>query len=458
MLRKAISTALLIGVSPFVFAQSALPPSVEAIPPLGMPAPSLELPNGTAVSQPLRPVLVEPHLPAIPTQQPKTPNTPNMVERVLEPLPVLPFAKSWDSMELLQWWTKPSNLPPLVATNATRLPTLSTPNTLLLFGGGRGDPPGAGGGRFKMGWAVGAGNQAGFEVGYQFLGTRSNTDSFRNYGSSREALLGIPLRNANTGAEDVVLLGGFGQTARFDVIQSGRVQGWTATGLGNLYNGTSLKVHALAGYRYLMLNEGVRLDLRSSLVSTGLVHPTINTMPGTAQPTVSLRSASADQFDAHNRFHGAQVGFRTEFEHQGFFAEVDTKMSLGRTVEVVKVSGQTVAVADTPGGPTVSYFPSGVFGQPTNSGRVSRSSFAFLPEADLKVGFRFGERSRFFVGYNFLYLNHAVRASEQFDRTVDLTQTMNTNDIRVPSTRPLLPMDRSDIWLQGLSLGLEWRY
>ena len=55
-------------------------------------------------------------------------------------------------------------------------------------------------------------------------------------------------------------------------------------------------------------------------------------------------------------------------------------------------------------------------------GRFVRSVFAVLPEAAVKVGYRFRDRSRFYVGYNFLYLSDAVRPGDQVDTTVDPSQ------------------------------------
>jgi Putative beta barrel porin-7 (BBP7) len=452
MTRTILSVAMLFGLAPTLFAQAVAPPA-ESLPPLNVPtAVTVEqLPNGTTVSQPLQPVTSEPVV-SVPSAQP----APMQVIGPVEPAVARPFANSWNSAEVLMWWSKSAKLPPLVTTNATLLPALDNPSTLVLFGGKRPEPTGSVGGQFRMGWAVGSGRAAGFEIGYQFLGTQSVIDTFRNNGTVFEPYLGIPLRNAVTGLEDVVMIGSPGQAARLDVTQSSRLQGWELTALGNLHNGEGVKVHALAGYRYLMFNEGVRLDLRSSL--SGQV---ASTVPGVGPTNVVLRSAVADQFDAHNRFHGAQLGLRTEFERRGFFAEVDTKVSFGRSVEVVRVSGQTVAVADLPTGPAAfNYYPSGIFGQPTNAGRADRSVFAVLPEAAVKFGFRFGDKSRFFVGYNFLYLSHAVRAADQFDRSVDLSQSRPLDPLAlvVPSTRPFLPFDKSDFWVQGLSFGLEWRY
>lgn len=459
MKRAVVALVWVSLASPVVSAQVVPSPTpAQQLPGLTVPAVEVveTLPNGMAVSQPLQPVTLEP-VAGAPQPVRLEPQLTVEPPRIAEPR-TRPFPNSWRSAELLLWWTRSAQLPPMVTANPFALPTLDHPNTLVLFGGSRPDPTGASGGRFTLGWAVGAGNRAGFEIGYQFLGTHSVTDSFRSGGGAYEPLLGVPLVNPLTGAEGVVLFGSPGQNATLDVSQSSRLQGWELTGLGNLAGGSGWQIHALTGYRYLMFNEGVRLDLTSAF-QTPLVDPAANTVPGFPS-SISHRTATADQFDAHNRFHGAQFGLRTELDRGGFFAELDTKVSLGGTVEVVKASGQTVLVSDLPGGPAVSYFPNGIFGQPTNTRRVSRSAFAVLPEAVMKVGFRFGERSRFYVGYTFLYLSHAVRAADQFDRTVDLSQARPADPLALvlPATRPILPFDRSDFWVQGLSLGLEWRY
>lgn len=459
MFRFLAAAGLLSWVS-LAFAQTVHPPApvvpAEPLPPLTLPAEATVplLPNGTVVSQPLQPVVVEVVSPPVVDAPPVrvTQGRGAVIE------PTKPFARSWDSAEVLLWWTMPQTLPPLVTTSPFGLPTLGGPNSSVLFGGRSQDPPGSGGGRFVLGWALGAGDRAGYEVGYQFLGTNTTSDPFRGGGNLRGPTFGIPLINPRTGAEDVVLVSSPVQQGAIVVSQSVRVQGWELTGLVNLYNSPQIKVHALTGYRYFMANEGVRVDTQSAFDPQILAATNVD--PATRAQLVRFRSASADQFDAHNRFHGGQLGLRSEWAWNGFFAQADTKVSLGRTVEVVKVSGQTVSVADTPAGPSINYFPGGVFGQGTNGGRFSRSAFAVLPEANVRVGFLLGERSRVFVGYQFLYLSHAVRAADQFDRTVDLTQLQPPNPaaLVLPATRPAMPFDRGDFWAQGLSFGLEWRY
>ena len=144
---------------------------------------------------------------------------------------------------------------------------------------------------------------------------------------------------------------------------------------------------------------------------------------------------------------------RTQFDAGGLFFQLDAKVSLGQATEVVKISGQTVASADFPTGTQTSYFPSAVFGQPSNSGRVARRQFAVLPEAGVKVGGQFLPRVWWHVGYQFTYLSDVVRAADQLDRVVDLTQTTGDS-----FGRPRVPFNRTDLWVHAVTLGLEWRY
>lgn len=429
-----------------------VPAPIEQLPPMSVPpadVPAELMPNGTAVSQPLRPVVLEPNtLPSTVTEQvdPTLPRVnPGVRRGAIDPGPALPG--TWYSGEYLLSWVKPERLPPLATANRFAVPTLDHPATQILLGGRVPDAPNPGGGRFVLGWAVGGGNRTGIEVGYHFLGTHTATDTLSGGGRDRVTILGRPIVNPTTGREDVVLISHPNMLGEFKASQTVRVQGWELTGLANLYNSDPLKLHALVGYRYFMANEGFRADQQATYYAT---------LAGSPPQTILYRSAAADQIDAHNRFHGAQLGLRTELSRGGFFAQVDTRVSLGRSVQVVKISGQTVGVAELTSGPQVSYLPNGVFGQPSNSGRFEKSQFAVLPEAGVRLGYELSERSRFFVGYNFLYVSRAVRAADQIDRVVDLSQTAQT--AVGAGVRPEVAFDRSDLWVQGISFGLEWRY
>ncbi|HEX4608296.1 MAG TPA: BBP7 family outer membrane beta-barrel protein, partial [Urbifossiella sp.] len=87
-------------------------------------------------------------------------------------------------------------------------------------------------------------------------------------------------------------------------------------------------------------------------------------------------------------------------------------------------------------------------------------AFAVVPEAILKVGLKYGDFSRFFVGYNFLYLNTVVRPGDQIDRTVNPTQisSLNPGGVLVGPDHPRPAIVTTDFWAQGLVIGFEARF
>lgn len=433
---RATVLLLLLAAAPFALAQ----PPREEVPPLGPVSPAVpeELGGGQPVSRPIQPVL-----------DPDVPPTPPT------PLPELPPGKGsqpklrhWMSLDYTMAWTPNVALPPLVTANMFGPPVLGDPNTVTLLGGrpaSRGDFEGM---RIVLG-SWGTGNPLyGSELAYHFLGSKTVRSVIGGGGVGGEALLGRPLLNARTGQEDYVPISHRLMLGELEVGQTLRVQGWEVAWLCELYANEVVRVSALAGYRYFMANDGLRLEQRSEFA--GVSEFGLNS---------TFRSSSADQIDADNRFHGGTLGLRTQFDYRGFFAQVDTKVSLGRATEVVKISGQTVGTTDSAAGHAERYFPGAVFGQPTDTGRSVRNLFAVLPEANVRVGYQFTDSARVVVGYTFTYLSDAVRAGDQLDRVVDLSQTTGDPLALVsPAARPRVPFARSDFWVQGVTLGLEWRY
>lgn len=418
--RWAITLGLLLATGAAGPAQGPPAPVIpDELPALVLPTETAPLANGVVVSQPLHPIAEPP--PAVSTDAPAVAATPAQPLVGTRPMPA-----SWYRGELLLWWPKGQPVPPVAIAGRDTIPRLSTPGTFPLIGGNSTPSPDTAGGRFVIGWALSDSRTYGVEFSYFFLGTNTQTASVVKPIGGRMHYLGRPFVNADTGLEDAILIAGPNSVGDLAVSTSGRLTGWEAMLVRSLYDGPTFRLNALAGYRYFMVNEGLRIESRS----VGL-----NGVPG---------FAVADQFDAHNRFHGGQLGLRADVARGSFFAELDAKVGLGKTVEVVRVSGLTAF----DGGPVV---PFGGYGQPSNSGRVARASFAVLPEAGLRVGWRLGTASRVFVGYTITYLSDAVRPGDQLDRVIDVAAG-GFGD------RPAPLFVRSDFWVQGLSLGLEWRY
>jgi hypothetical protein len=390
-----------------------------------------ELPGGQSVSRPIQAVLPEERV-IPPADLPPA-------EPVAE-APPRPLQRTWLSVDYLMQWTQGTTLPTLATGNMFGNPVLGDPNTVPLLGGrqSRGAIEG-----LRVVYGRMDNDRRGWEVGYHFLGSRTDRAVIGGGGLPGEAVLGRPLVNAATGREDVVLIAHPQMLGELEVNQPLRLTGWEVATLRQVYANEWARFTGLLGYRYFQVNEGLRFDQRSEYLGP---------VPG-GSGVATYRSATADQIDAHNRFHGGTLGLRSQFEYAGFFAQLDTKVSLGRTTEVVKVSGQTVSTITAANGVTTSYFPNGVYGQPSNTGRTARGAFAVLPEANVRVGFAFTDSARLFVGYQFSYLSEVVRAADQLDRVVELGQT--AGDL---FGRPRVPFHRTDFWVQGVTLGLEWRY
>lgn len=340
-----------------------------------------------------------------------------------------PIANSWLTGEAVLWWPKGAPLPPLVtASRGAAPPRFGGPNTTLLVGGAA-DSPESVGGRFGYGFSVNEQGTAGLGATYFFLGTRVRRELF---GDAPGRTFGRPVIDPATGAETVLPVSApGGPRGSVGVATSTRAMGWEANGLFNLVNGPQARINAVVGYRYFQVNEGLAVTQ-------------LAVVPGGSMNV-------ADQFDTRNRFHGAQLGLTADVVHGGLFLELTGKIALGQSTGLVAVRGLTTG----PGGA----LPVGVLAQATNSGHFNQSSLAVLPEGTVRLGFRFENRSRIYVGYNLLYLSEAVRPGEQIDRAVDVANlTHFGTGVAVASDRPSLPFLRSDFWVQGVVIGLEYRY
>jgi hypothetical protein len=411
-------------------------------------AEAVGLPGGKDVSQPLQPVGPEP-LPKV--EPPKVPEVVTLPEA--KPIPPErvrgPLGPSWDALELLYWWPTRQPVPQLAFGSRTGTPVPGAPGMDLLVGGEALDTQPSAGGRFTFGYSVNTAETLGLEFTYFFLGTRSFHRHVSNHLPNSVQTFGLPYVNASTGASELFLLGRAGETHSFlTASTSVRVQGWEVNTVANVVDREAVKVNALMGWRYFMANEGLRLQ------QTQLRYHGPNGGAGGVVQT-------ADQFDAHNRFHGGQLGLHTDIRQGVVFCELTAKIAFGQVYEVVKTEGATHILTPVFGGATLQSFGgSGIYVQPSNFGRSANGVFAVLPEGTFKFGFRLGETGRVYVGYSFLYLSDAVRPGDQIDRTLNPSQVPLASGAPpvYGGDRPARLFNRSDFWVQGLLIGLETRY
>ena len=427
------------------------PPTPFPALPTGEPA----LAGGTAVSQPLQPVTSPPVVMPLPHLEvepvPVAPVAPvaDVAAETRNPKPGKVLGDWWDSDELLIWWAKPHPVPPLVTGSRGTPPVLGRPGTTLLIGGRAIDNQDIAGYRLTHGWSLNKADTVGFEGRYFFLGTRTVSDFATDITNARFHAIGLPFVNAVTGAEDVLPLARPGESsALVNVFTTTRVQGAEANLVGNLVAVEGVKVHALAGYRYFQANEGLRVEQR------WLQRPT------PASDFHQTLGMIADQFDAHNEFHGGQVGLLADLHRGPFFVEMTGKVAIGTNTQTVTIDGATHLITAANPVPLFQSFPGGTYALPSNMGRTTRQAFAVVPEGTFKVGLKTGDRGRFYVGYNFLYLSNAVRPGDQIDRVIDPGQIPLVNrGLRFDGPdRPAARVVTTDFWVQGLIIGWEARF
>src|SRR5262249_41058005 len=136
--------------------------------------------------------------------------------------------------------------------------------------------------------------------------------------------------------------------------------GADVNGLWTVLHGEHWHVMALAGFRYLNLEEDVRVEERVQ------VSPASPRFGGSA-------IGVTDVFDTQNGFYGGQLGAKIAWRHKRWVVDVVAKVALGDSHEVVRTWGQT-----TVDGKTIANAGRLVFASKTR--RATRDGFPGVPQ------------------------------------------------------------------------------
>jgi hypothetical protein len=245
------------------------------------------------------------------------------------------------------------------------------------------------------------------------------------------------------------------RSGRVAVPSTSRLWGAEANALLALSRDGSLHICALAGFRYLDLQEGLGINSFSTALNNGM--PT-NTVVFLGQPVGPPGSVLVtDQFATRNQFYGGQIGGRVDYTSGKLFGSLAVKVALGDTHEVISNTGMTTLTV--PGQPNIAVNGGRLVGA-SNAGHFSQEAFSVVPEVEVKVGYQVTNKIKAFVGYNFLYWAEAVRPGNQIDQTVDARQ-VPTSVVFTPGfvgTAPTVPFRKSDYWAQGINFGLAFAF
>jgi hypothetical protein len=357
----------------------------------------------------------------------------------------------WVHAEYLLWWVENGPLKvPLVTTGPpASLGILGRPGTTVLFGNNDLDYGVSSGGRFTIGVCEPT-ELIGVEADAFFLLRRSaNLGAASNAGGN--PLLARPFFDTTTGRENVQLVSAPGAfSGNIAISSSTRMFGAELNGILAVLGTCHFNVDAIAGFRYLDLDEDLSIQNSTTLLGGG--QSAINGMPLFAPASTVV----GDEFQTRNQFYGGQFGAQVEGRFGNFYMDLLAKLAVGGNHEKVSVNGSTTATV----GSTSTTVPGGLLALPSNIGKNYHDEVALVPEFQATVGYQICKTIRLFAGYDFLYWSNVVRPGEQIDRVVNATH-IPTNGVFTPTSspnEPIVTVHQSQMWVQGLHVGITLRY
>ncbi len=369
-------------------------------------------------------------------------------ECCLQPKP----ARFFFQTENLVAWMKsaPSNFPLVTGGDALNRGRLGLPGTAVLAGGSDLEIGTLYGVRASVGTWLGQKELFGIEVG-GFILHQVESSFSANSAANGSPLLARPFLNADTGTSGSVAVSLPGVASGSVVLDSwGQLWGIeTNVLIRGLSTDRPHKLNLLVGYRHLDLQESLGIQHVSTL------------LPGQANPfvggivTAPASLGASDRFETRNQFYGGQIGAQGEFRRGRWEVGGFGKLGIGAMQQTVIVSGLSAAV--NPNG-LIGIASGGVLAQNSNIGRVEMSEFALVPEFGVRVGYHVTQRLSLTVGYNFLYLSNVIRPGDLIDPLVTPGQLALSSAYTGSGTRPLLVGNTSDVWVQALTLGLQFNY
>ncbi|MFC1758274.1 BBP7 family outer membrane beta-barrel protein, partial [Planctomycetota bacterium] len=98
----------------------------------------------------------------------------------------------------------------------------------------------------------------------------------------------------------------------------------------------------------------------------------------------------------------------------------------------------------------------GLLALSSNIGNYEENTFAAIPEMDVTLGYLIAPSLRFTVGYTLLYWNNVVRPGDHIDTSINpnLIPPVQVGG----DNRPAFTLNETDIWAQGVSFGLDYRW
>ncbi|HEV3342484.1 MAG TPA: BBP7 family outer membrane beta-barrel protein [Pirellulales bacterium] len=344
---------------------------------------------------------------------------------------------AWCRLEYLNLWTSHAALPaPLVSTgDASSLGRLGSPGTQPLFGPGSLPAPVFPAIKLTIGgWLYD--NLLGGE--FSIFGTTLRATHFgAASNASGSPLLAIPFADVTSGTarESSLVVSRPG-------VASGRAWADDAMGLlGFDFDGlASLDEHVfdpdaslamIGGLRVLGFRERFKFSSGTDFLSG---------------PSISHN----DIFLTNSAFIGLDLGMRGGYRLGRWTIQATGRTALGVTSSLLDVAAQDSLQMVTPRLQTVP--GEGWFAQPSNIGWYYRQAFSVVPAAQLRVSYALTNRVHLTIGYEAFYWTRMLRAPNQLDRDINLSQLVGP---RSRPARPAAGANFSNFWAQGFTAGVQ---
>ena len=345
----------------------------------------------------------------------------------------------WGGVDYLLWWVRDGPLPfPLVTTGDTSAPVpgaLGQPGTQILLGSNDFDFGGLSGVRGTLGLWIDHDASWGVESS-SFLLENGSVHFAAGSDVNGNPPLFVPVFRSDLGREGTFIISSPPLAGNINIGSFSRLWGTEANLYCNLLRSGDLDAYLLVGARYLDLQE--KIALSGTLTTPGEV----------------ITDVFDESFRTRSQFVGGQIGARFDYQFGPLFAVVAPKVALGSTHEVVDING---SVTESGAG-SVRTFPGAILTQPTNIGRQARDEFSVVPQVSFTLGWQIFPWVRVYGGYDFLYWNHVVRPGDQIDRNVNATQSVFQGGVLAGPATPAPRFSSTDFYVQGVSVGVQFRY
>lgn len=353
-----------------------------------------------------------------------------------------PPGRVWVSAEWLYWTASGQSLPALITAAPPGSPratagTLGDPNTLILFGNQRVNDDFRNGFRARAGMWLNDEQTFGIETNFFFLG-RSRQGGVA--GSDGSQIVTRPFSNAVTGRQDAELVsfpGSLAGTVSADATSD--VIGGGFNFLCNICCDPCGRFDLITGFRYMNLRDQVSIT------------ENLTALPGSGV-TPGTNIIVQDRFNTNNDFYGGLIGGYYERRFGSMFVGVRSSIALGLSHQEIGINGSTTFI---PPGTT---YPGGLLTQNSNIGSYTNDEFAVMPEVGVRFGAQITSRFRGFVGYDWLYWSTVSRAGDQIDLNVNPNQLAPAMPPVAGPAFPAVRTNVTDFWLQGISIGGEFRF